>query len=372
MALQDNDSDRVDLAVNVSGLGEGDGATSVTVTGTLRINQVASLPSAIEVPLGIGADSTATSGAGNDYTVSSDTLTFASGATSGATVSRTLTVTPNDDSVVANVETIVITGTPAGILNAVTNAPAINLNDNDVATVSIGRGRHQRFEGASATFTATLSAQVATAVTVAWSAGADDDANSADANPDDDLVAKSGSVVFAGGQRGRAAQTISVSIRNDELSEGDETFRVTLGAITGAPPARGGPPRPDGHGAWNPRLRRHHHHQERSADGGAGSAVEAAGRKGGPVHVARARRDLHAAHRSDRHRRRRHSGHYSPDGAPSDTGCPANADICRGDDGQDGMAFPGGGSPSPSRRERKRGSSRSGSPMTEGATRTRR
>ena len=342
VSLQDNDSDRVDLAVSVSSLGEGDSATNVTVTGTLRVNSVSALASAITVSL--GTSGSATSGAGNDYTITTDNLIFAVGATSGAEVMRTLSVTPNDDSVVENVETIVITGTPAGILSGVTDATPINLNDNDTATVSIAAPAVGVSEGtdgagqsdtASAAFTATLSAQVATAVTVAWSAGTDGVSGTDDADPDADLVAKSGSIVFAADSAAMTAQTISVSIENDEDSEGDEVFRVTLGAITGAPPARSSVPTVTVHGSNGfadatilkndpltvaleapPKLLegRVAQYTLRVLDGTSTQPVEAT---------------VTAAIGSQV---------TPPPGysAPPDTGCPANADFCQ----EDGTAFP--------------------------------
>ena len=342
VSLQDNDSDRVDLAVSVSSLGEGDSATNVTVTGTLRVNSVSALASAITVSL--GTSGSATSGAGNDYTITTDNLIFAVGATSGAEVMRTLSVTPNDDSVVENVETIVITGTPAGILSGVTDATPINLNDNDTATVSIAAPAVGVSEGtdgagqsdtASAAFTATLSAQVATAVTVAWSAGTDGVAGTDDADPDADLVAKSGSIVFAADSAAMTAQTISVSIENDEDSEDDEVFRVTLGAITGAPPARSSVPTVTVHGSNGfadatilkndpltvaleapPKLLegRVAQYTLRVLDGTSTQPVEA---------TVTAAIDSQVT---------------PPPGysAPTDTGCPANADFCQ----EDGTAFP--------------------------------
>ena len=346
VSLQDNDSDRVDLAVNVSSLSEGDSATNVTVTGTLRVNSVSALASAIEVPL--ATSGSATSGSGNDYTITADTLTFAVGATSGAEVTRTLSVTPNDDSVVENVETIVITGTPAGILSGVTDAAPINLADNDTATVSIAAPAAGVSEGtdgagqsdtASAAFTATLSAQVATAVTVAWSAGTDGASGTEDADPDSDLVAKSGSIVFAANSAAMTAQTISVSIENDEDSEGDEVFRVTLGAITGAPPARGGPPPV-------PPVTVH----------GSNGFADATILKNDPLTVALEAPPKLLEGRVAQYTLRVLDGTSTQpvvatvtaavvsqlgSASTASTGCPANADICQ----RDGTAFPGGGVP---------------------------
>ena len=238
VALRDVDSDLVELSVaSMSSVTENGGAQTVTVTGTLRVYSVPALTTAIEVPLGTTGTATTTT----DYTIAATTLTFAAGLTGDSTVTADLVVTPVDDNEVEAVETIIVTGTPAGILTAVEPSAAINLTDDDTATVSIaavaasvgeGDDGFEQADTASASFTATLSNEVATALTVSWSATTDDSSSTVDADPDTDLGAKSGSIVIAAGD---TTQTFSVSIENDALSEVDEVFRTALGVITGAP-----------------------------------------------------------------------------------------------------------------------------------------
>ena len=232
VALRDNDSDLVELSVaSMSSVTENGGAQTVTVTGTLRVYSVSTLSDAITVSLG----TTGTATSDTDYTLTTaGILTFASGAAPDSTVTADLVVTTLDDDVVEAVETIIVTGTPTGILTAVEPSAAIDLTDDDTATVSIAAGAASVEEEAdtSVTFTATLSKQVATALTVSWSATTDDSSSTVDADPDADLGAKSGSIVIAAGD---TTQTFSVDIENDALSEVDEVFRTALGGITGAP-----------------------------------------------------------------------------------------------------------------------------------------
>ena len=237
VALRDVDSDLVELSVaSMSSMTENGGAQTITVTGTLRVYS-GNLTASIEVPLGTTGTATTTT----DFTIAATNLTFAAGATGDSTATAALVVTPVDDDMVEPVETIIVTGTPAGILTAVEPSAAISLTDDDTATVSIAAGAASVGEGAdgvgqartaSASFTATLSKQVATALTVSWSATMDASSSTEDADLDTDLGAKSGSIVIAAGD---TTQTFSVDIENDALSEVDEVFRTALGGITGAP-----------------------------------------------------------------------------------------------------------------------------------------
>ena len=71
-----------------------------------------------------------------------------------------------------------------------------------------------------------LSQPVDAEVTVAWSA-ADGGAMVAE-----DLDSTSGSVTFPANSEAGAMQTVRVSVRDDDLSESDETFTLTIGEVT--------------------------------------------------------------------------------------------------------------------------------------------
>lgn len=241
VALRDDDSDLVEISVpDGSTVSEDGGAQTIVVTGTLRVAQATSS----QIVVDLGTEGTATEGSGNDYTFGTASLTFPTNSADATTVTANLVVTPVDDGTVEAVETIVVTGSESGtspVLDGISKSGAINFTDDDTATVSISAASATVAEGAdgtgqadtaSASFTAAMTAPVATAVTVSWSATTDGDTGTEDADPDADLVSKSGNVVIAAGA---TTQTFSVSIENDELSEVDETFRTALGAVTGAP-----------------------------------------------------------------------------------------------------------------------------------------
>ena len=203
-------------------LGEDDSATSITVTATLNGS---TLPSDTVVTIGTLAG-TATKD--TDYTATTlGNITISTNSSSG---SQTFTVTPTDDAVVERDETIVVSGTTTVSLS-VSNA-TITLTDDDKSTttpgdkdsteLSISGPRSNVSEGSNAEFTVTLSKSVSKEVQVAWTATGNTD----DYSPD------SGTVTFAANSAAGATQSITISTTDDSLSEGAESFTVTLGTIT--------------------------------------------------------------------------------------------------------------------------------------------
>ena len=218
----------ITLSASPSTLGEDDSATSVTVTATLNGSM---LPSDTVVTIGTLAG-TATKG--TDYTATTlASITIAANTTKGT---GTLTITPTDDQVVEGDETITIPGTTTVSGISVTSAE-ITLTDDDKSTdtpgdkdsaeLSISGPSANVAEGSDATFTVTLSKSVAKAVTVAWSAPL-----GTDAAEGADLSATSGTVTFAANSAAGATRIITITATDDMLSEGAESFTVTLGTIT--------------------------------------------------------------------------------------------------------------------------------------------
>ena len=120
-------------------------------------------------------------------------------------------------------ETIVVDGAVTGFT---VSSATITLEDDDTATLSVSGPSSSVNEGSDATFTVTLSHAVDESVTVAWSAPQTGDTAAAD------LGATSGDVTFTANSAAGATRTITIGVVDDMLSEGEETFTVTLGAIT--------------------------------------------------------------------------------------------------------------------------------------------
>ena len=215
------------LSASPSSISEGATTTTITVTATLNGS---TLPTETVVTIGT-LSGTAT---GSDYAVGTAlaSITIPVGA---ASAKGTLAITPVDDSVVEGDETIVIPGTTdvAGLnvtsatitlTDGVGSTPD-NPNDRDSATVSIAGPATPVSEGSSGTFVVTLSHQVDAAVTVAWSATSTEAAAS-------DYSPALGSVTFPANSAAGATSTITVAVTDDNLSETEERFTVSLGAIT--------------------------------------------------------------------------------------------------------------------------------------------
>ena len=207
----------VTLSVSQATIGEADGETDVTVTATL--DGASTLTTETTVTLSLSG----TASDPGDYAVTTvlASVTIAAGEASG---SGTLTLTPVSDAVVEDNETVVVDGAVTGF--TVSDA-TITLTDDDIATLSITGPASPVSEGANAVFTVTLSHAVDAGVTVAWST-----LQTGDTAEAADLGATSGDVTFPANSAVGAERTITIGAVEDRLSEGEETFTVTLGTIT--------------------------------------------------------------------------------------------------------------------------------------------
>ena len=207
-------------------------AETVTVTATLNGG---TRTEATVVTIGT-LEGTATAGTGKDYTATSlASISIPANSMSGT---GTITITPIDDKVVEGNETIIIPGSTTTQVGLDVTSATITLKDlngttkddpedMDSTDLSISGPSANVAEGSDATFTVTLSAAVASQVQVAWSAPL-----GTDAAEGADLSATSGEVTFEANSAAGATQTITLTATDDMLSEGAESFTVTLGTIT--------------------------------------------------------------------------------------------------------------------------------------------
>ncbi len=139
-------------------------------------------------------------------------------------------ITPVGDDIVEGIEAIIVQGTAPGL----TVTPAtIYLRDQntatgdpDTATLSLSGPNTLLNEGEDASFTVTLSHAVGSQIRVAWSV-TPGTATSEDYRP------SSGQATFPAGSEANDTQPFNVSIRDDGLSENEESFNVFLGAVSG-------------------------------------------------------------------------------------------------------------------------------------------
>ena len=202
-----------DIALSVSpgSMGEGDQATEFTVTATVDETVIN------DTVVTLSLSGTAT-GSGTDYTAGTlSTITIPADSTSTTT---TLTLTPTDDEIVEGDEVVKVVGVLGDL--AVTSAWII-IEDDDAATLSLSGPGAAVVEGSDATFTVTLSHAIGPAVTVEWSVTPDTG----------EFSPSSGSVTFPAGSAANATQSFTITAQDDDLSEGDESFTILLGAMTG-------------------------------------------------------------------------------------------------------------------------------------------
>ena len=169
-----------------------------------------------------------TAEAGTDYTATSRTLTFSKGDTR---VCATVSLPEDNDTVngdrTFSVELTSATGMPGMDVAAtlVVATATVTIEDNDRAMVSLSGPSDELDEGDVAEFMVSLSAPVATALMVAWSAE-----NGTAIAPGDYMAEGAGSVMFPANVT--IAQRFTVSVADDNLSELAEEFTVSLGTAT--------------------------------------------------------------------------------------------------------------------------------------------
>ena len=152
----------VTLSVSPDQVGEGDGATTLTVTATLNgIALTADTAVALTVRA-LTADTT-------DFAASTATLAISSGQTSGT---AELTLTPAGDDVDEGDETVAVEGAVAGLT---VTADTVTITDDDTRGVDVSATALAVSEGDSATYTVALESAPTGTVTIGVSVTGDSD-----------------------------------------------------------------------------------------------------------------------------------------------------------------------------------------------------
>ncbi len=174
------------------------------------------------------ATSDLTAVAGSDYTSATGTLTFTQADGLSA---QSITIDTIEDQLNEGSESFRLAlsnlqggGGPASTL-AATSSLDVEIDDDDLAAISIQTYHGQVDEGGAAQFRVTLSKTVNADVTVNWSA--------AGADPGD-YSPTSGSVTFPASSTAMSVMTIAIDIADDSLTEPAEMFTVTLDGFSSA------------------------------------------------------------------------------------------------------------------------------------------
>ena len=216
LALTDDDArPSIALSVAPSTVGEGDGATTITVTGTVSGGTTYGIAQSV----GLTVAGSGNSGVVQFAPVTGVTLPVAAGAASGTT---TFTLTPTDNQTVDADETVTVSSSSP----LVTGSATVTLQDDDggvaislsVSPASVSEGAGATVVTVTATTSDTFTDAQVLPITVAGSgaAGAVDFAPVADF----DLT------LAAGAATGTA--TFTVTPTDDEVDEADET--ITIGS----------------------------------------------------------------------------------------------------------------------------------------------
>ncbi|MXW44885.1 MAG: hypothetical protein F4Z63_02635, partial [Gammaproteobacteria bacterium] len=200
---------------------EDGGAKNARVTATLDGSTTFDKPTVVTVTVGKDGDAASS----DDYTaVAPLTITIPAGESSAT---GDFTLTPTDDSLDEDAETLSLTGT-AGTLT-VTDTTIKITDDDDPPVLSIAAA--SAAEGSGVAFTVSLAPVSGRDVTVQWVTADDGDAaNAATADEDYTAVAATTATIAAGA----TSATVTVATINDDRAEPSETFLVELSSPTNA------------------------------------------------------------------------------------------------------------------------------------------
>ena len=201
----------VALSLDTASVGEDQGATTITVTGTLDAAVLTS-DAAVAVTVGHGSDS-ATSG--TDYAgVPGFTLTIKSGQPSGT---ATFSLSPTDDDIDEADESLTVSGTAPGLK---VSGTSVTILDDDARGVTLSTSAVNVAEGSSATYTVVLDSEPTGAVTVTPSV-----------TGSTDVTLKPASLGFTA-SNWDTKQTVTVSAAEDADAE-DDTATISH-SVSGA------------------------------------------------------------------------------------------------------------------------------------------
>ncbi|MCL1470541.1 FG-GAP-like repeat-containing protein [Argonema antarcticum] len=185
----------------------------------------------VTVPIVINNGSSATEGAGNDYTLATTSVTFAAGAT-GAALTQNVAVTIKPDNIPENDEKLVLDfGTITAAAAGTTKQTTLTIAANDAIDYAVSAGVANIPEGNSGitpiTFTVIRSGSIDAASKVDFAIGGTATNNSDYNNISGTSGATSttGTITFAAGE---TQKTITMNIVGDTAFEPEETVIVNL------------------------------------------------------------------------------------------------------------------------------------------------
>ncbi len=220
----------IDLSASPTSIGEGDSATTVTITATLRGSATRTTNTVVTLGTSLGGNATKGAMSGNDYshTALPTSITINAGSPSGT--ASTFTVTPIQDTDSEGTETITLGGTSSGFT---VNAASIDFADDDLPVITLAVDVNPGMTGnqttlsetaASTTVTLTATRAMATAssavVTLSWAGTATEGTDYAT------ITSKPTSITIRANQT-TASTTFTIDPTADVIFEGDETVVIS-------------------------------------------------------------------------------------------------------------------------------------------------
>ena len=220
--------DSYTLTATPAVVGEGGGAKQITFTATIDDGDKLFATNEVEILVFPNSDR-GTRVATEDYTISGHYLRLSIDA-GEESASGTLTITPVDDNIVEDDESIVFTSHAGGGMTT-SDEPAITLEDNDAATsISLSVSPSVLREGSSdsdsdVTVTATLNGGVTLPGAINVAVSLEDGTAKSDDYSEAELT-----VTIAAGESSGSGN-LTVKVTGDDKAEDDETIKVTGTAL---------------------------------------------------------------------------------------------------------------------------------------------
>jgi hypothetical protein len=230
LTIEDNDAPGT-LSFAVANFAASEPAGTTPALATITVTRA--IPAGKTAASGVTVDyatSNGTATAGQDYTATSSTLTFAAGQ-----LARSFTVPILHDTLVEGPETVLLTlsSPSAGAAIGSPNPATLTIKDNDVGgALKLSAATYTVAEnGGQGTITVLRSGGAASEVTVQY-ATADDSAQAGI-----DYAATAGTLTFAAGE---TSKSFAVPILDNDVADAARTFKVVLagpggGGVLGAP-----------------------------------------------------------------------------------------------------------------------------------------
>ena len=229
------DNETINLSASPAQVGEGAGATQVTVTASVAGGGTVSVATPVTVKVGLSGQNGDTAVSGTDYaTVPNFTVTIPAGQSSGT---GTFTLTPTDDSTIEATETITVGGVKSQALKYRVGWTTMQLLDNDADTVSLTAVPATMSEDASPT-TVTVRATAATSLPMARTVTVAVGKSGDSATEGTDYATVADFTITIPANDTTAGVDITLTPTDDTLVESDETISVsgsgTNMTVTGA------------------------------------------------------------------------------------------------------------------------------------------